>query len=376
MIALKVVVVGAGAIGVGIGQELADRGVEVEVLEAVYPESGSTGRSIGVSSVQQRDPRLAKLALEGIGIAKQFDRRLKEEFNMPTGVMGEQVPHASIAFTESERARLSRYFEYWRAAGANAREMTPKELKEEFLPWLDEGAFLSAFVTFDDFKLMYFPLVSSRIMMLRSKGGKVYRSRQVTGFETSGSKVRAAIVGGAQRVEADAFVIAAGAKSRDLVASLGDSVAPIRVAAAGAFVTEPYKYQFRPVITVDSKGYRFTQTLRNEFVGSVYDMGYDNPSYSVDESLKVMERIATITVKLFPSFSYMNALRQWGAYLDYAFDGLPIVGWSSKYENLYYAYAFGNYGFSVGPAVVSRASREIADGRRDPELEPFRPNRG
>ena len=372
---MKVAVIGAGTIGVGIGQALSDMGVEVNVFEAVYPESGATGRSIGVSSVQQRDPRLVKLALEGIGIAKDMDRKLKEEFKMPNGVMGEQVPNVSVAFTEADRAKLSRYFGYWKAAGANAKEMSPKDVKEEFLPWLDDGAFLDAFVTFDDFKLMYFPLVSSRIMMLRAKGGIVYRDREVTGFDVSGSRIGAALVNGTQRVEADAYVVAGAAKSEKLAAALGDRVPPIRVAAAGAVVTEPYKYQFRPVITVESKGYRFTQTLRNEFVASVYDMGYDNPGYSVDESMKVMERLATVTVKLFPSFSYMNALRQWGAYLDYATDGLPIVGWSQKYENLYYAYGFGNYGFSVGSAVASRAAREIADGSRDPDLEPFRPGR-
>jgi len=156
---MRVAIIGAGVIGVGIGRELSGRGVEVEVLEAAYPESGASGRSIGVSSVQQKDPRLARLAMEGIGISREIDRVLKEEFNMPTGVMGEQVPHASIALSEQDRARLSRYFEYWRAAGAEAREMSPREVKEELMPWIDEGSFVSAFVTFSDFKLMYFPLV-------------------------------------------------------------------------------------------------------------------------------------------------------------------------------------------------------------------------
>jgi D-amino-acid dehydrogenase len=373
---MRVAIIGAGVIGVGIGRELSGRGVEVEVLEAAYPESGASGRSIGVSSVQQKDPRLARLAMEGIGISREIDRVLKEEFNMPTGVMGEQVPHASIALSEQDRARLSRYFEYWRAAGAEAREMSPREVKEELMPWIDEGSFVSAFVTFSDFKLMYFPLVSSGIMMIRSRGGVVRRKSRVVGFDATGSRVRAALLEGGRRVEADAYVVAAGARSAELAAALGDAVPPIRVAQAGALVTEPYKYQFRPVVTVDSKGYRFTQTLRKEFVASVYDMGYDNEGFSVDESLRVLERLATVTVKLFPSFSYMNVLRQWGAYLDYALDGLPIVGWSQRYENLYYAYGFGNYGFSVGPAAARRAAREIADGGRDPELEPLRPGRG
>ncbi|HEU16437.1 MAG TPA: FAD-binding oxidoreductase [Nitrososphaeria archaeon] len=51
------------------------------------------------------------------------------------------------------------------------------------------------------------------------------------------------------------------------------------------------------------------------------------------------------------------------------------MGWSPRHENVYYAYGFGNYGFSVGPAMASRAACEIASGSRDPLLDPFRPPR-
>ncbi len=372
---MKVLVIGAGAIGIRIGMELSERGVDVEVYDSKYPEYGTTGRSIGVVSIQQRDPRLVSLALESSRIVEELDRRLKEEVGYPLGVMGERAPHVSIALTPRDRDELARQSESWRSAGAEVKEMSPSEVKDALLPWIDERAFTSAFVTTQDYKVMAFPYAYGMSMILRSNGGRIFKGREVTGFEANGSRVKAAVVNGSQRAEADVFVIAAGAYSPGLISRLGDDPVPVRVALGGGAVTEPYKYAFRPIITLDRKGYRFTQTLRREFAMAIYDMGVDNPDMSVEESLRVMERMATITVKLFPGFAYMNVLRQWGAYLDYTADRLPVVGWSQRYENVYYAYGFGNYGFSVGPAVTSRAAREIADGSRDPLLDPYRPSR-
>ncbi|MDP7982523.1 MAG: NAD(P)/FAD-dependent oxidoreductase [Conexivisphaera sp.] len=372
---MKVAIIGAGAIGVRIGMELAERDVEVEIYDAKYPEYGTTGRSIGVVSVQQRDPRLVSLALESSKLMAELDKRLKQDVGYPVGVMGEAAPHVSIALTPKDREDIARQSNIWRSAGADVKEMSPIEVKDALLPWIDDRAFTSAFVTTNDYKVTAFPYAYGMLMIMRSKGGKVFRSREVTGFETNGSIVKAAVINGSQRVEADAFVIAAGAASPKLISKLGDNPVPVRIALGGGAVTEPYKYAFKPIVTLDRKGYRFTQTLRNEFVMAVYDMGVDNPDMSVEESLRVMERMATVTVKLFPSFTYMNALRQWGAYLDYTSDRLPVVGWSPRHENVYYAYGFGNYGFSVGPAMASRAACEIASGSRDPLLDPFRPPR-
>ena len=372
---MKVAVIGSGVIGTSLAQELADKGVQVEVYEDKYIGYGSTSRSISALSVQQKHEVLVKLALESVEMAKKLDRRLKEEANFPLGVYGEQSPHVSVAFTEREFDEIDKYVSMWRSLGVDVKEMSPKGVKEELLPWVDENSFYRALVTYNDYKVFTFPFTLGRIALLRMHGGSIYKYRGVESFETSNGRIKAAITRDGRRVEADVFVVAAGAKSRDLAAKLEDNVKPIRVTVAGGFCTEPYKYQLKPVVTVESKGYRLTQTLRNEFAAVIYDMGVSNDNYDIEESLRVLERIATVTVKLFPSFAYVNVLRQWGAYLDYTDDGLPMVGWSGKYENLYYIYGFNNYGFSVGTAAAARAAAEIADGTKDQLLEAFRPSR-
>ncbi len=372
---MKVLVIGSGTIGTSVSQELADKGVDVEIYDAKYLGYGATSRSLSVFSVQQRDRRLVKLALESVELAKELDRRLKEEANFPIGIFGERCPHVSVAFTERDYEILRDYSEVWRSEGIDVKDVSPGEVKEELLPWVDENSFYRALVTYDDYKAFTFPFTLGRVGLMRMKGGKVYKYREIKDFDTGGGRIKAAVMEDGHKADADVFVVAGGAKSREIAKKLDDPVKPIRVTTAGGFCTEPYKYLFKPVITVESKGYRLTQTLRNEFAAVVYDMGIDNPSYDIEESLRLLERIATVTVKLFPSFAYINVLRQWGAYLDYTDDGLPIVGWSRKYENLYYIYGFNNYGFSIGTAVAARAAVEIADGRRDQFLEDFRPYR-
>jgi len=141
-------------------------------------------------------------------------------------------------------------------------------------------------------------------------------------------------------------------------------------------VTEPFKYEMKPTIRVLKHSYRFTQTLRGEYVATIDNMKFENPEYSTEDSYEFLIKASTITVKLLPNMAYVNILRSWGAYCDYTDDELPIVGWSPKYgDKVYYAFGFNDFGLSAGPSIAYRAAKEVADGTKDPVLEHYRPTR-
>ncbi|RLG79033.1 MAG: hypothetical protein DRO10_01380 [Thermoprotei archaeon] len=142
------------------------------------------------------------------------------------------------------------------------------------------------------------------------------------------------------------------------------------------FVTEPFKYEMKATLRVISQSYRLLQTLRNEYVVTIDDMGIPNPELSTDDSLEFLVRASKLTVKLMPKFEYVNVLRSWGAYIDKTTDGLPLVGWDPEFlEDIYYLVGFNDYGLSVGPSVADLASKEILSGVKEPSLDKYRVTR-
>lgn len=371
---MKVVVIGGGIIGATVAHELVEKGAEVVLLEAKYFTYGSTGRATGSITAQQRHKSLVERALETIRIWKEF-QKYAAELGIPFAhrFMSDDSPHIAIAFTEEEYAELKKMAETWRAGGAVVEEADPSKAKEYFPP-LDEKSFYGAIITPNDYKAMPHPYTWARIAAARLKGAETYTYEGVVKIDPVGEKVRVTTSTG-KNFEADTVVVAAGAASLKFVEQLGDELrTTVKPYYAAGFVTEPFRYEIKATIRVHRESFRFLQTVRNEYVATIDNMGFENPELSTEDSLEFLEKASTLIVKLAPVFAYVNILRSWGAYVDITGDDLPIVGWSKKYpEKIYYIFGFNDYGLSVGPSVAVRAAKEIADKIADPVLEEYRP---
>ncbi len=373
---MKVVVIGGGIIGATIAHELVEKGAKVVLLEAKYFTYGSTGRATGSITVQQRHRSLVERALETIRIWKEF-RRKAEEMGIPFAqrFMSDDSPHLAIAFTEEEYEELKKLAAIWREGGAVVEEADPAKAKEYFPP-LDENSFYAAIVTPNDYKAMPHPYTWARIAAARLQGAETYTYEEVVKLEVLNEGVRVVTKTG-KTFEADTVVVAAGAASTRITSMLGDKLGvDVKPVYAAGFVTEPFKYEIKATIRVHREAFRFLQTVRNEYVATIDNMGYENPELSTEDSLEFLEKASTLIVKLAPVFAYVNILRSWGAYIDTTSDDLPIIGWSPVHgEKIYYAFGFNDYGLSVGPSVAVRAAKEIASGVEDPTLKPYRPSR-
>ncbi len=372
---MKVVVVGGGIIGATVAHELTEKGVKVTLLEARYFTYGSTGRATGSITTQQRHESLVEMALETIRLWKEF-RRKAEEMGIPFAqrFMADDSPHLAIAFTEEEYEELKKLAEVWRRGGAEVREIDLDEARQLFPP-LSRRIYPKVLVTPNDFKAMPHPYTWARIAAARLNGAETYTYEKVVKIEV-GEKVKVSTDTG-KSFEADVLVVAAGAASTKIVEELNDSI-PVSVKPmyAAGFVTEPFKYEVKATIRLHKYSFRFLQTVRNEYVATIDNMGFENPELTTEDSLEFLEKASTLVVKVAPVFAYVNILRTWGGYIDVTSDDLPIVGWSPKYEGkVYYIFGFNDYGLSVGPAIAVRAAKEVAEGTSDPKLRPYRPTR-
>ncbi len=370
---MKVVVLGGGVIGASITHELIKGGATATLLEARYFTYGSTGRATGSVTTQQRRKELVSLAKETIKMISEIKKEgIEEGIPFAWNLMDDSSPHIAIARNEAEAQRIESLREEWIAGGADVKEGDESYLKE-VLPIIETSAVYKAYVTLEDMKVMPHPLTWARIALARKGGAQTYSGVGKARVVVTDSGVNVKF--GNASIRADVAVIAQGGESLETVKDLGDSLrTEVFVKAAAGFVTEPFRYAYKPTIRVFSESYRFLQTVRSEFVATIDDLGYPAKEMNNEDSLRFLVRASKITAELMPRMKYVNILRSWGAYADFTADEYPIIGWSKKYgDRIYYAFGFGDFGLSVSQAVAKAVAEEIIKGINNPILRKFRP---
>ena len=373
---MRVVVVGGGIVGALTAYYLTERGVKVTLLDKKYFTYGSTGRSTGSFTAQQHHPVLVRAALKSIERVKELKRRFIE-MRIPFAYrfMDDESPHIAVALSDDDAERLERDARVWSGSGAEVVKADPERITE-YVPFLNTDAVRAAFITPKDYKAMPHPVTWASIAAARLNGAETRTYEEVARIEREGDSVTVVTSNG-RRYVADAVVLAAGAATPTLASSLGDRFNGfVKPHYAGGLVTEPFKYVMKATVRVIKYSYRFTQTVRREFVATIDDMKSENPDLDTSDSLEFIEKASTITVKLMPVMKAVNILRVWGAYVDVTADKLPIIGWSPNAEySVYYAFGFNDYGLSTAPYIAELIADEVGKGIRHSVLDSFRPTR-
>lgn len=370
---MRVAVIGGGIIGASIAHELAELSAKVTLYESKYYTFGATGRATGSITVQQRKAELVSLAMENLKeLSKLKELGCKENIPFACRLMDDSSPHIAVARNEAEANQLDSLSSIWREAGAEVIA-ADEDYLTELLPILDTGSVFKAYVTPKDYKLMPHPLTWLRVALARKRGVTTYAG--VGEVKIKPAECGAEISVGDEKLCYDVVVVAAGASSVNIASELGEQFRTnVLIRYAAGFVTEPFKYKYKPTLRLFSESYRFLQTVRAEYVATIDDLGPLKDELSTDDSLNFLIKASKITVELMPRMQYVNILRSWGGYADFTEDGYPIVGWSKKYEDIiYYAFGFNDYGLSVSSSVAARAAKEIVTGKQDKILSKFRP---
>lgn len=373
---MRVVVVGGGIVGALTAYYLSERGAKVTLLDKRYFTYGSTGRATGSFTAQQHHPELVRAALRSIEKIKELKKGfLERHIPFAYRFMDDESPHISIAMSESDAEKLEKEAHIWSRGGAEVLRADPEEVTE-YVPFLNPEAVKAAFITPKDYKAMPHPITWASVAAARLNGAETRTYEEVTKIGLEGSEI-VVRTGNNRKYVADAVVLAAGAETPKLATGLGDEFNGfVRPHYAGGLVTEPFRYVMRATIRVMRYSYRFTQTVRREFVATIDDMGEENPSLDVGDSLEFIERASTVTVRLMPVMRAVNILRVWGAYVDVTADRLPIIGWSPRAEDaVYYAFGFNDYGLSTSPYLAELIADEVVSGSKHHELRLFRPAR-
>ena len=204
-----------------------------------------------------------------------------------------------------------------------------------------------------------------------ANGAQLVRAR-ATGFRLSGGKL-AAIVTETGEIACDAAVVAAGARSGMLTASVGDPLPLETERGYHVMIENPESGPRNSMMVSDAKMVVNWTNTGLRAAGTVEIAGLDAaPNWKRAEILR--NNLLGMFPKL-PKDIPASRIKMWMGHRPSMPDGRPCIGYSSASRDIVYAFGHGHVGL-VGSARTGRLVAQLLSGK-PPEipLEPFAPKR-
>ena len=364
--AYEVVIIGGGGHGLATAYYLAkEHGVtDVAVIEKGWLGGGNTGRNTTVV-------RSNYLYDESAGIyehSMKLWEGLSTELNY--NVMFSQRGVMMIAHNTHDEQIIKRHVHANRLNGIDNEWLTPEQAKA-FCPPLNidpgirypvTGAALQrrggtarhdavawGFARGADARGVDI-IQNCEVTGIRREGGRV------TGVETSRGFIGAKKIG----------VVAAGHTS--VVMAMAGVRMPIESNPLQALVSEPVKPVFPCVAMSNTVHAYVSQSDKGELVIGAGTDQY--VSYSQRGGMQVIEHTLEAICELFPIFSRLRMLRQWGGIVDVTPDRSPILA-RTPVQGLYVNCGWGTGGFKATPGSGHVFAHTIARDAPHPINAPF-----
>ena len=406
------IVIGGGVAGLWTARALAERGVEVTVLERQGPGAGASSGNAGwvcpaqagplpapglvtygARSLLDRDSalyfapgQLPRMALWLASFARHCTRAAHRRGVLAMARLGypsfeliedlcrrapepPYVDRTGFIVASPDPAEVHAFLEEMaplREAGHDvpAELLTESELAERE-PEL-AGKVAAAYIG-DHWQIDPAPFVAALAQHVRGLGVRIVEGAEVSGFRGEPERIAAVRAGGAE-YPAEAFVLAAGAWTPQLAAQLG---VHLPIAAGKGYsldVRGPGWMPRHSLMFVDRHLAVSPLGDRLRFAGLMEFSG---------RNLRIDQRRLGVLLGDAQRFfgGWESGAPPWAGLRPVAPDGLPVVGRLPGIDNAYVAGAYQMLGMTVSPAAGDLLAEQIVTGRRPDALAPFDPGR-
>jgi sarcosine oxidase subunit beta len=198
------------------------------------------------------------------------------------------------------------------------------------------------------------------------RGVDIIQNCEVTGFRIEGGRALGVETTRGYIAAPKVGVVVAG--HAGVLAGMAGFRLPIDSHPLQALVSEPIKPMLPTVVMSATVHVYVSQSDKGELViGAGADL-YN--SYAQRGSFHVIEDTVRALVELFPMFSRLRMLRQWGGIVDICPDASPIIG-KTPVQGLYFNCGWGTGGFKATPGSGWVFAHTIARDEPHPINAPF-----
>ncbi len=357
---MKVVIIGAGVAGLGIGWQLAKAGVSVTVLERAQVGNGATTASAGMISATaelgRAHTREVAFAERANALWPAFAQALQSESGIDIGYRKSGALLVRMKNqADSDHHALSGLSETLDAAEARA-----------LAPMLSEDI-AGAVFAHEEAQVDSQALCRALAVAFVRAGGKVLSNETAIRFEWHAGKM-IGIATPFTMHEADAFILAAGAWSSRIEGLPPDAVPLVTPIKGEIAVLAPPAGISPPAHVVWGNGIYLTPRRDRLLVGATMERaGFDT---SLTQA--AIRWLYQQSVALMPGLASWRLTEHWAGLRPGSPDGMPILGHTAV-EGLYVATGQYRNGILFAPAVSEVLSRLILERTAvDPAFGPRR----
>ncbi len=363
----RVVIVGAGVVGLATAYFLGKAGVQTTVIERDSIGSHASGFAYGgLSAVSGTgvEPALEALAFDGMRLHREFGSSLEEQTGIDTGYGDKAL--LSLAFYEKEAVaaraaveRQQRHQDYsvrW-LDGPETRTLEPR-ISEEALG----GVYVEGSTQVDPYRF------NLALAQAAEKLGATIRHGSVTGLDRQGDRVAGVEIGD-ETIPCEYVVIAMGPWSAEAGEWLGFpvNVGPlkgqiIRLRAPGP----PFECSLGwdgNYATTKPDGLVWAGTTEEE-------VGFDETP-----TVQARESITAALSRMVPSLKNAKLVRQTACLRPITPDRLPVLGPAPGVEGVFMATGAERNGILLGPSMGRVAADIIVTGTSDIAIDALSPDR-
>ena len=339
-----VIIIGGGGHGLATACYLAkEHGMRnIAVLEKGWIGGGNTGRNTTIVRSNYLWTEAARFYEKSLKLWEGLSRDLN--YN----VMFSQRGVYNLGHNLQDMREIERRVGANRLDGVDAEVVTPAQIKAA-IPMIDTsprarypilGASLQrrAGVARHDAVAWGFARAADAL------GVDIIQQCEVTGICRDGSRVTG-VESSRGRIEADRVgVVVAGHAS--VLAEMAGLRLPLESHPLQAYVSEPLKPVLDTVVMSNAVHGYISQSDKGELVVGAGIDAYTG--YGQRGSFHTIEHAMQAIVELFPAFSRVRMLRQWGGIVDVSPDACPIIG-KTPLQGLYFNCGWGTGGFKATP---------------------------
>ena len=364
--AYDVIVIGGGGHGLATAYYLAkNHGVtNVAVLEKGWLGGGNTGRNTTIIRSNYLWDESAALYEKSLQLYEGLSRDLN--FN----IMFSQRGVLNLAHTESELREIARRTNAIRLNGIDSEILTPAQIKA-MVPILNTSPdarypVLGASLQRRGGIARHDAVAWGLARAADARGVDIIQNGEVTGFDISEGRVRGVRTSRGAIAANKVGIVVAGHSS--VLADMAGFRLPIESHPLQAAVSEPIKPVLDTVVMSGTVHVYVSQSDRGELVMGAGIDAYT--SYAQRGSPPVIETMMASAVDLFPIFSRLRMMRQWGGVVDVCPDASPIIG-ATPVGGLFINAGWGTGGFKATPGSGFVFAHHIARGEPHPLAQPF-----
>ena len=177
-----------------------------------------------------------------------------------------------------------------------------------------------------------------------AQGVDIIQQCEVTGFRQSNGSITGVETTRGDIMSDKVGVVVAGNAS--VLAAMADIRLPIESHPLQAFVSEPLKPVLDTVVMSGAVHGYISQSDKGDLVIGAGIDAYNG--YGQRGSFMTIEHALQAIIELFPQFSRVRMLRQWGGIVDVCPDACPIIG-KMPLTGLYFNCGWGTGGFKATP---------------------------